>query len=136
MNGPMTEEQPEAGTVDPEEVARFSRVAGQWWDPRGPMAALHKFNPVRLAYIRDRAAAHFDRDPLRLDCLAGLRVLDIGCGGGILCEPLTQARRIGRWRRPIGEQHCGRAAARGKVGPRHRLSQLHGGGAGASGRSL
>jgi 2-polyprenyl-6-hydroxyphenyl methylase / 3-demethylubiquinone-9 3-methyltransferase len=90
MNGPMNEEQPEAGTVDPEEVARFSRVAGEWWDPRGPMAALHKFNPVRLAYIRDRAAAHFDRDPLRLDCLAGLRVLDIGCGGGILCEPLTR----------------------------------------------
>ncbi len=86
----MNEEQPEAGTVDPEEVARFSRVAGEWWDPRGPMAALHKFNPVRLAYIRDRAAAHFDRDPLRLDCLAGLRVLDIGCGGGILCEPLTR----------------------------------------------
>ena len=54
------------------------------------MAALHKFNPVRLAYIRDRAAAHFDRDALRLDCLAGLRMLDIGCGGGILCEPLTR----------------------------------------------
>jgi 2-polyprenyl-6-hydroxyphenyl methylase / 3-demethylubiquinone-9 3-methyltransferase len=90
MIGPMTEEQPDAGTIDPEEVARFSRVARQWWDPRGPMAALHKFNPVRLAYIRDRAAAHFDRDPLRLDCLAGVRVLDIGCGGGILCEPLTR----------------------------------------------
>ena len=90
MNGPMTEEQPEAGTVDRDEVARFSRVAGEWWDPRGPMAALHKFNPVRLAYVRDRTAAHFDRDPLRLDCLAGLRVLDIGCGGGILCEPLTR----------------------------------------------
>ncbi len=90
MNGPMTEEQPKAGTVDPEEVARFSRVAGEWWDPRGPMAALHKFNPVRLAYIRDRAAAHFVRVPLRLDCLAGLRVLDFGCGGGILCEPLTR----------------------------------------------
>ncbi len=86
----MAEEQPETSTVDREEVARFSRVARQWWDPRGPMAALHKFNPVRLAYIRDRAAAHFDRDPPRLDCLAGLRVLDIGCGGGILCEPLTR----------------------------------------------
>jgi 2-polyprenyl-6-hydroxyphenyl methylase/3-demethylubiquinone-9 3-methyltransferase len=86
----MTEQHPEAGTVDRDEVARFSRVAGQWWDPRGPMAALHKFNPVRLAYIRDRAAAHFDRDPLRLDSLIGLRVLDIGCGGGILSEPLTR----------------------------------------------
>jgi 2-polyprenyl-6-hydroxyphenyl methylase / 3-demethylubiquinone-9 3-methyltransferase len=79
-----------AGTIDQDEVARFSRLAGQWWDARGPMAALHKFNPVRLAYIRDRAAAHFGRDPKRLDSLAGLRVLDIGCGGGILSEPLAR----------------------------------------------
>jgi 2-polyprenyl-6-hydroxyphenyl methylase/3-demethylubiquinone-9 3-methyltransferase len=86
----MDREPPEAGTVDREEVARFSRAAGQWWNPRGPMAALHEFNPVRLAYIRDRAAAHFERDPKRLDSLAGLRILDIGCGGGILCEPLAR----------------------------------------------
>ena len=79
-----------AGTVDQEEIARFSRLAGQWWDPRGPMAALHKFNPVRLAYIRDRTAEHFGRDPARLDSLAGLRILDIGCGAGILCEPLAR----------------------------------------------
>ena len=79
-----------AGTIDDEEVARFSRLAGQWWDPRGPMAPLHKFNPVRLAYIRDRAAQHFDRDPTRLDSLAGLRMLDIGCGAGILAEPLAR----------------------------------------------
>ncbi|MGO9396374.1 MAG: bifunctional 2-polyprenyl-6-hydroxyphenol methylase/3-demethylubiquinol 3-O-methyltransferase UbiG [Xanthobacteraceae bacterium] len=79
-----------AGTVDQDEVARFSRLAGEWWDPRGPMAALHKFNPVRLAYIRDRAAEHFGRDPTKLDSLKGLRILDIGCGGGILCEPLAR----------------------------------------------
>ena len=79
-----------AGTIDQDEVARFSRLSGQWWDARGPMAALHKFNPVRLAYIRDRAAQHFGRDPKRLDSLAGLRVLDIGCGGGILSEPLAR----------------------------------------------
>jgi 2-polyprenyl-6-hydroxyphenyl methylase / 3-demethylubiquinone-9 3-methyltransferase len=85
----MARELPES-TIDAEEVARFSRVARQWWDPRGPMAALHKFNPVRLAYIRDRAAAYFERDPTRLDSLAGLRILDIGCGGGILCEPLAR----------------------------------------------
>jgi 2-polyprenyl-6-hydroxyphenyl methylase/3-demethylubiquinone-9 3-methyltransferase len=86
----MSAAPPDAGTVDREEVARFSRLARQWWDPQGPMAALHKFNPVRLAYIRDKAAEHFGRDPTRLDSLAGLRVLDIGCGGGILCEPLAR----------------------------------------------
>ncbi|HVV61756.1 MAG TPA: bifunctional 2-polyprenyl-6-hydroxyphenol methylase/3-demethylubiquinol 3-O-methyltransferase UbiG [Pseudolabrys sp.] len=77
-------------TVDADEVERFSRHAADWWNPRGPMAALHKFNPVRLAYIRDKAAAHFDRDAKKLDCLKGLRILDIGCGGGILSEPLAR----------------------------------------------
>jgi 2-polyprenyl-6-hydroxyphenyl methylase/3-demethylubiquinone-9 3-methyltransferase len=79
-----------ASTIDDAEVARFSQLSGQWWDPRGPMAPLHKFNPVRLAYIRDRAAAHFGRDPTRLDSLSGLRMLDIGCGAGILSEPLAR----------------------------------------------
>jgi 2-polyprenyl-6-hydroxyphenyl methylase/3-demethylubiquinone-9 3-methyltransferase len=77
-------------TVDEAEVARFSRLAGQWWDPHGEMAVLHKFNPVRLAYIRDAACRRFGRDPRQLGCLAGLRILDIGCGGGILCEPLAR----------------------------------------------
>ena len=86
----MDRRQQNAGTIDHDEVARFSRVAGQWWDARGPMAALHKFNPVRLAYIRDRTAEHFGRDPKRLDSLAGLRMLDIGCGGGIVAEPLAR----------------------------------------------
>ncbi len=81
---------PSAGTIDDEAVAHFARLAGQWWDPRGAWATLHRFNPVRLAYIRDRAAAHFSRDPARLDSLKGLRILDIGCGGGILCEPLKR----------------------------------------------
>src|SRR5215216_3636493 len=77
-------------TVDEAEVERFSAMAAEWWDPRGKMAPLHKFNPVRIGYVRDRAAAHFGRDPKRLDSLKGLRVLDIGCGGGILCEPLAR----------------------------------------------
>lgn len=79
-----------ASSVDPGEVEQFARLGAQWWDPRGPMAALHKFNPVRLGYIRDQAAARFERDPKKLDCLAGLRLLDIGCGGGILSEPLAR----------------------------------------------
>ena len=77
-------------TIDDREVARFDRLAEQWWDVRGPMAALHKFNPARLAYIRDHAAEHFGRDIGRRDSLADLRMLDIGCGGGILCEPLAR----------------------------------------------
>ena len=77
-------------TVDAAEVERFSRLAADWWNPRGSMAPLHKFNPTRLAYIRDQAAAYFQRDPKRLDCLKGLRILDIGCGGGILSEPLAR----------------------------------------------
>src|SRR3984957_20101157 len=77
-------------TVHRDEVARFSRLAGEWWDTRGPMAALHKFNPVRLAYIRDRAAEHFGRDPNNPGSLADLRFLDICCGGALLCEPLAR----------------------------------------------
>ena len=79
-----------ASSVDPTELERFSRHAADWWNPRGAMAPLHKFNPVRLAYIRDQAAARFERDPKKLDCLKGLRMLDVGCGGGILSEPLAR----------------------------------------------
>ena len=79
-----------ASSIDTAEIERFSRLASTWWDPRGPMAPLHKLNPVRLGYIRDKATAHFDRDPKKLDCLKGLRMLDIGCGAGILSEPLAR----------------------------------------------
>jgi 2-polyprenyl-6-hydroxyphenyl methylase/3-demethylubiquinone-9 3-methyltransferase len=79
-----------ASTIDEAEVARFSALAKEWWNPRGKMAVLHKFNPVRLGYIRDAACKRFARDPRQLDCLQGLRILDIGCGGGILCEPLAR----------------------------------------------
>ena len=77
-------------TVDADEVARFSDLAATWWDPRGQMGMLHKFNPVRLRFIRDTACRQFERDPKRLDSLSGLGVLDIGCGGGILSEPLAR----------------------------------------------
>jgi 2-polyprenyl-6-hydroxyphenyl methylase/3-demethylubiquinone-9 3-methyltransferase len=79
-----------ASSVDEKEVEQFARLGADWWDARGPMAALHKFNPVRLAYIRDQAAARFGRDAKKVDCLKGLRMLDIGCGGGILSEPLAR----------------------------------------------
>jgi len=77
-------------TVDAAEVERFDALAATWWDLRGKMAPLHKFNPVRLEYIRDQAVKRFDRDAKKLDCLKGLRILDIGCGGGILSEPLAR----------------------------------------------
>jgi 2-polyprenyl-6-hydroxyphenyl methylase / 3-demethylubiquinone-9 3-methyltransferase len=77
-------------TIDADEVAHFSRLSSQWWDSRGPLRALHKFNPVRVGYVRERMAMHFGRNPSSPDCLAGLRLLDIGCGGGILSEPLAQ----------------------------------------------
>ena len=77
-------------TVDEREVARFAALSAEWWDPRGRMGMLHKLNPTRLAYIRDTACRHFERDPKGRKCLEGLRVLDIGCGAGILCEPLSR----------------------------------------------
>jgi 2-polyprenyl-6-hydroxyphenyl methylase/3-demethylubiquinone-9 3-methyltransferase len=77
-------------SVDEAEVERFARHADDWWDARGPMAALHKLNPLRLGYIRDRACERFGRDGKKLDCLKDLRMLDIGCGGGILSEPLAR----------------------------------------------
>jgi len=77
-------------TVDPDEVERFAALAAEWWDPGGKMGMLHKFNPVRLGFIRDLACRQFARDPKRLDSLVGLRMLDIGCGGGILSEPLAR----------------------------------------------
>jgi len=88
----MRERQTDAGsgTVDPREVARFAAQAGTWWDESGSMRMLHRLNPLRIGYIRDQAAAHFGRDPKRLDSLAALRILDIGCGGGILSEPLAR----------------------------------------------
>jgi 2-polyprenyl-6-hydroxyphenyl methylase / 3-demethylubiquinone-9 3-methyltransferase len=86
----MDHKQKPESTIDADEVAHFSRLSSQWWDTRGPLRALHKFNPVRVGYVRERTAMHFGRDPTSPDCLAGLRLLDIGCGGGILSEPLAQ----------------------------------------------
>jgi 2-polyprenyl-6-hydroxyphenyl methylase / 3-demethylubiquinone-9 3-methyltransferase len=80
-----------SSTVDAADLARFERLGAQWWDLSGPMQALHKINPVRLGYLREQIAGHFtlpSSDPAA--ALAGLRILDIGCGGGILSEPLAR----------------------------------------------
>ena len=77
-------------SVDPEEVAKFSALAAEWWDPEGKFAPLHKFNPVRLGFIRGQAAARFGRDARSLRPFEGLTLLDIGCGGGLLSEPMAR----------------------------------------------
>ena len=77
-------------TIDQAEVDRFSAMAAEWWDPNGKFRPLHKFNPVRLTYIRDLVSAQFGRDPKAHRPLEGLRILDIGCGGGLLSEPMAR----------------------------------------------
>ncbi|MFZ5784793.1 MAG: bifunctional 2-polyprenyl-6-hydroxyphenol methylase/3-demethylubiquinol 3-O-methyltransferase UbiG [Pseudomonadota bacterium] len=77
-------------TVDPAEIERFSRISAQWWDPAGDFAPLHRLNPIRIGFIRDHAARHWQRDPLSGSPLAGLSLLDVGCGGGLLCEPMAR----------------------------------------------
>ena len=78
------------GSIDADEVARFAALAERWWDEQGPLRALHALNPTRIAFIRDRVAARLDRDPLGERPLGGLRLLDIGCGGGLLAEPMAR----------------------------------------------
>lgn len=79
-----------AASIDPAEIARFSAMAEEWWDPTGKFRPLHALNPPRLQFLRDRLAGHFSRDPLGAAPLAGLRLLDIGCGGGLISEPLAR----------------------------------------------
>ncbi len=77
-------------TLDADEVERFSRMAAEWWNPNGKFRPLHQIGPPRLTFIRNRAASHFEREATQLRPLAGLRVLDIGCGGGLVSEPLAR----------------------------------------------
>lgn len=87
-----TESRAQGITVDAREVEQFSAIADAWWDPDGAFKPLHRLNPTRVAYVRDQIARHFGRDVAAANPLAGLRVLDLGCGGGLLSEPL---RRLG-----------------------------------------
>lgn len=77
-------------TIDPKEAAHFGALAAEWWDPEGSSAMLHKLNPVRLGFIREAIDNHFSTDSLNLRPLTGKRVLDAGCGAGLLCEPLAR----------------------------------------------
>ena len=89
-NPPAAPSRAATSTVEPAEIAKFSKLSEQWWDPKGKMAPLHKINPLRLTYIRDAACRKFERNVKSLNCLSSLRILDIGCGAGLLCEPLTR----------------------------------------------
>jgi len=98
-------------TINAAEIEKFGAMAEQWWDPDGKFKPIHKFNPVRLSYIRDHALEHFSRDGGVRRPLEGLRVLDIGCGGGLLCEPLAR----------LGATVVGADAAERNIG----VAQLH-----------
>ena len=86
----VTQTTPPNSTLDDAELARFAALAAEWWDPKGKFRPLHQIGPVRLAFIRDRLVEHFALEPRGLTPLQGLRVLDIGCGGGLICEPLAR----------------------------------------------
>lgn len=79
-----------APTIRPGEAARFGKLAAEWWDPNGSSAMLHRLNPVRLGFVREAIDAHWGGDPAALKPLAGRRALDVGCGAGLLCEPLAR----------------------------------------------
>ena len=86
----MTMTQTAQTTIDEADVARFSAMAAEWWDPTGKFKPLHKFNPVRLEYIKEKVCENFDRDVKDPKAFKGLRILDIGCGGGLLSEPMAR----------------------------------------------
>ena len=98
-------------TVDPAEVAKFEAMASEWWDPKGKFKPLHEMNPIRLEYIVQQICAEFGRDPNSLRPFEGLRLLDIGCGGGLLSEPMTR----------LGATVIGADAAAGNI----PVAQLH-----------
>ena len=98
-------------TVDPAEVAKFEAMAAEWWDPKGKFKPLHEMNPIRLEYIVQQICAEFGRDPNSLRPFDGLRLLDIGCGGGLLSEPMAR----------LGATVVGADAAAGNI----PVAQLH-----------
>ncbi len=103
-------------TIRPEEAAHFGKLAADWWDPKGASAMLHRLNPVRLGFVRDAIDAHWQGDSRAAKPLAGKRALDVGCGAGLLCEPLAR----------LGAEVTGVDAAEENVA----AARLHAGGAG------
>ncbi|WEK44346.1 MAG: bifunctional 2-polyprenyl-6-hydroxyphenol methylase/3-demethylubiquinol 3-O-methyltransferase UbiG [Candidatus Sphingomonas colombiensis] len=101
-------------SIDPREAAHFGAMAADWWDPNGSSAMLHRLNPPRLAYIRERIDTHWDGDDTNFTPLAGKRALDVGCGAGLLAEPLA---RLGGTVTAIDAAPENIAAARDHVGP-------------------
>lgn len=108
--------QTEQTTIDPEEVAKFEAMAAEWWDPNGKFKPLHMMNPCRLDYICDQIAVRYDRDLSKPLPFKGLRILDIGCGGGLLSEPMAR----------LGAEVVGADAAEGNL-PVARIHAAHSG---------
>lgn len=104
-----------ATTIDPAEAAHFGRLAADWWDPRGSSAMLHRLNPPRLAYLRGQVDAHWGGDPHGFTPLAGRSALDMGCGAGLLAEPLA---RLGATVTGVdaAPENIGAAAAHARAG--------------------
>ena len=94
-----------SNTIDPAEIAKFEAMAAEWWDPHGKFKPLHMLNPCRLDYITGQIATEFDRDLTGPQPFAGLRILDIGCGGGLLSEPMAR----------LGAEVVGADAAEGNI---------------------
>ncbi|MGR3572328.1 bifunctional 2-polyprenyl-6-hydroxyphenol methylase/3-demethylubiquinol 3-O-methyltransferase UbiG [Brevirhabdus sp.] len=107
----MSIETAPVNTVAPDEVAKFEAMAAEWWDPQGKFRPLHMLNPCRLGYITRQIAAEFDRDLTAPAPFAGLRILDIGCGGGLLSEPMAR----------LGAEVVGADAAPGNI----PVAQVH-----------
>lgn len=98
-------------SIDPDEIAKFEAMAAEWWDPKGKFKPLHMMNPVRLDYVTDQIAAEFSRDRRALRPFEGLRILDIGCGGGLIAEPMAR----------LGASVTGADAAEGNIA----VARLH-----------
>lgn len=104
-------ERPQHSSIDPAEVAKFQAMAREWWDPQGKFKPLHMLNPTRLDYVTRQIAAQFGRDLAAPDPFAGLRILDIGCGGGLMAEPMAR----------LGAEVTGADAAEGNIA----IARLH-----------